>query len=66
MFVLIPCYKPLICVKKVLIQSYFGLQFPALGLNTERYSLSLRIQYEYGKMPTRINPITDTFYAALF
>ena len=30
------------------------------------HSLSLRIQFECGKMRTRITPNTDTFYAVLF
>ena len=51
------------CVKSVLIRSYFGPHFPAFGLNTERYSVSLRIQSECGKMQTRITPNTDTFHA---
>ena len=40
-----------------------GPHFPAFGLNTERYGVSLRIQSECGKMRTRIIPNTDTFYA---
>ena len=51
------------CVICVCIQSYSGPHFPAFGLNTERYSLSLRIQIECGKMRTRITPNTDTFHA---
>ena len=53
------------CVKSVHIRSYCGPQFPAFGLNTERYSLSLRIQSKYGKMRTRITPNTGTFHAVL-
>ena len=37
--------------------------FPAFGLNTERYSVSLRIQSECGKTWTTITLNTDTFYA---
>ena len=33
------------CVKSVHIRSYSGPHFPAFGLNTERYFVSLRIQY---------------------
>ena len=51
------------CVKSVRTRSYSGLHFPAFGLNAERYSVSLRIQFECGKMQTRITPNTDTFYA---
>ena len=31
--------------------------FPAFGLNTGRYRLSLRIQPEFGKKRTRKNPV---------
>ena len=51
------------CVKSVCIMSYSGLYFPAFGLNTERQSLSLRIQSENEKMRTRIIANTDTFYS---
>ena len=51
------------CVKSVRIRSYFGPRFPSFGLNTERCSISLYIQSEWGKMRTRITPNTDTFYA---
>ena len=47
------------------IQGYSGLYFPAFGLNTERYGVSLRIQSEYGKARTRITPNTDTFHAVI-
>ena len=50
-------------VKGVGIRSSSGLYFPFLGLNTEGYGVSLRIQFEYGKMRTRITPNTDTFHA---
>ena len=42
---------------------YSGPHFHAFGLNTERYSVSLCIQSECGKMRTRITPNTDTFHA---
>ena len=54
------CINP--CVKKVRIRSYSGPHFPAHGLNTEKYGVSLRIQSEYGKMRTRIIPNTNTFH----
>ena len=50
------------CVKSVRIRSYSGPHFPAFGLNTERYSVSLRMQSKCGKMRTRITPNADTFY----
>ena len=39
----------------------FWSVFPAFGLNTERYGVSLRIQSECGKIWARITPNTDTF-----
>ena len=62
-----PClhFWALHCVKSVRIQSYSGPYFPAFGLNTERYSVSLRIQSECGKIRTRITPNTETFHAVL-
>ena len=48
-------------VKIVRIRGYSGPYFPGFGLNTERYSVSLRIQSECGKILTRITPNTDTF-----
>ena len=51
------------CVESVRVRSYFGPHFPAFGLNTERYELSLRIQSECGKMRTRITPNTNSFHA---
>ena len=39
-------------VKSVLIRSFSGPYFPAFGLNTERYSVSLRTQSECGKIWT--------------
>ena len=53
------------CVKNVRIWSYSGLYSLALELNTVRYSVSLRIQSEWGKIHTRITPNMDTFYAVL-
>ena len=50
-----------------LFWSAFFPHFPAFGLNTETYEVSLRIQSECGKirgkMRTRITLNTDTFYA---
>ena len=47
----------------VRIRSFSGPSFPAFGLNTERYGISLHIQSEYGKIRTRKTPNTDTLYA---
>ena len=52
-------------VESVRIRSYSGPHFPAFGLNTERYGVSLRIQSECGKIRTRITPNMDTFYAVI-
>ena len=54
------------CVKSVRIRSYSGPHFPAFGMNTERYSVSLCIHFECGKRQTRITPNTDTFHAEYF
>ena len=51
------------CVKSVRIRGYSGPHFPVFGLNTEKYSASLRIQSECGKMRTTITLNTDTFHA---
>ena len=53
------------CVKSVRIRSYSGPYFPTFGLNTQRYSASLRTQSECGKMQTRITPNQNTFHAVL-
>ena len=51
------------CVKSVCIRSYSGLYFPAFGLNTERYRVSLCIYSECEEIQTRITPNTDIFHA---
>ena len=53
-------------VKSVRIRSYSGPYFPAFGLNTERYGVSLRIQFECGTIWTRLTPNTDSFQAVIF
>ena len=40
---------------------FSGLYFPAFGLNTERYGVSLRIQSECGKIQTRKNSVLGHF-----
>ena len=58
---ILPTYH---CVKSVkVIEGYSGPYFLAFGMNTEIYEISLRIQSECGKIPTRITPNTDTFHA---
>ena len=58
------CYTSVIYRKRPLfcIRSYSGLHFPAFALNTERYSVSFRIQSECGKIRTIIIPNPDTFF----
>ena len=51
------------CLKSIHIRIHSTLHFPAIGLNAERYSISLRIKSEYGKIRTRITVNTGTFYA---
>ena len=43
------------CVKSVRIRSFYGLYFPAFGLNMERYVKN--------KIRTRKTPNMDTFHA---
>ena len=57
--------KNINCVESVRIRSFSGPYFPALGLNTERYGVSLRIQSEYRKIRIRKTPNMDTFYAVI-
>ena len=54
------------CVKSVRIRGYSGPHFPAFGLNTEKYGVSLRIQSECGKMWSRITTHMETFQALNF
>ena len=51
------------CVKTVRIRSFSGPYFPAFGLNTEKYGVSLRVQSECGKKQTRKTPNTETLHA---
>ena len=51
------------CAKSVRIWSHSGPNFPAFGLNTERYVISLLIQSECRKMQTRITRNSETFHA---
>ena len=50
------------CVKSVRLRSYSGPHFLAFGRKKERYSASLLIQSECGKIRTRLTPNKDTFY----
>ena len=53
------------CAKSVRVRNYSGPHFSAFGLNAERYSVCLRIQFECGKMRTTITPNTDILYAVM-
>ena len=55
--------KSTLCKKCPYSVRYSVPYFPALGLNTERYGASLRIQSECEKVRTRKTPNTGTFYA---
>ena len=50
------------CVKSVQIRSICGPYFSVIGLNTEIYSVSLRIQPDYGKNGVEKTPYWDTFH----
>ena len=54
------------CVKSVRSRKFSGPYFPAFGLNTERYSLSLPIQYKCGKIRTTKTPNMHTFHVGYF
>ena len=51
------------CQKSVRISSFFGPCFSAIGLDTQRYGVFLRIHSECEKILTRKTPDTDTFHA---
>ena len=53
------------CVKSVHIRSFSGPYFPAFGLNKDRFSASLRIQFKCEKIRTIKTPNTDTLYAVI-
>ena len=52
-------------VKSVRIWNFSGPDFPAFGLNTERYALSLLSQSECGKIWTRKTLNGNTFHAVV-
>ena len=51
------------CVKSVRIRSFSNPYFPRFKLITERYSISLRIQSESGKMCTRKTPNLSSHFS---
>ena len=58
-------YQKMHCVKSVHIRSFSGPHCPTFGLNTEEYSVSLRIQPKCWKIRTRKTPNTDTFHIVM-
>ena len=54
------------CMISAHIRSFSGPYFATFGLNSERYGVSLRIEPEYGKIPTRKVPNTDTFLRSFY
>ena len=54
------------CVEKCPYSEFPSLYFPAFGLNTKRYRVSLRIQSKCGIMQTKETLNTDTFHAIFF
>ena len=64
-FVNLRClYAYLLVCESVSIWSFSGPYFPSFELNMERYSISVRIQSEFGKIWTRKTPNMHTFHAA--
>ena len=53
------------CVKLVRISNCSGLYFSAFKLNIDRYSVSIRIQLEWGKIRNRKTSYTDTFHTVI-
>ena len=53
-------------MESVRIRSFSGPHFLVFRLNTERYSVSFRIQSEWGKIWVRNTPDTDTFHAVFY
>ena len=51
--------------KKCLYSEFSGSHFPAFGLNPERCSVSLRVQWECGKIRIAKTPTADTFHAVV-
>ena len=56
-----PFYGCFHCVKSVQYRVFSGPYFHVFELTTERYSISLRIQSEYGKIRTRKNSVFGHF-----
>ena len=52
--------------KKCTYSEVSGLDVPTFGMNTDIYSVNLRIQYEYGKMWPRKTPNMDTVHVVKY
>ena len=52
-------------MKSVRIPSFYCPYFPAFGLNTERYRVSLGIRSEFRKIRTRKTPNTNILHAVV-
>ena len=48
------------------IRSFSNPYFSEFGLNTKRYAVSLRIQFDCRKIGTRKTPNTDTLHAVQY
>ena len=55
------------CIKSVRIRCYSGLYFPAFGLNTERYFVSLRpnLNLVFNLIPLELQPLKIEFEEGL-
>ena len=66
-------FKRILCIpltyaltkRPIAIRSFYDPHLSACGLNTKRYSVSVRIQSESGKIRTRKTPKSDTFHAVI-
>ena len=54
------------CGKSFRIWSFSGSYIPTFELNTDRYSVYLRVQSEYEKIRTRKIPNTNPFHVVTF
>ena len=54
------------CVKSVQIWSFSGPYFPVFGLNTEIYSINLRMRSKYRKIRSRKNSVFGHFSCSDF
>ena len=55
-----------LCEKCQNTEFFSGLYFPTFELNTERYSVSLRIEFECGKIRTEKNSVVGHFSHSVY